>query len=347
MPTLKRWAESGVFAAVRGVMPSVTNANNASICCGAWPSEHGVVGNSFLDPASGREDYLERAELVLRPTLFERAHAAGVRSALLTSKRKTTALLGRGADILLAAEAPPPDTVRRLGAAPPIYSAEINHWLFRAAIDLLKTRPEIGCLYLHTTDYPMHAWPPDAAESMRHLASLDALLAEAAAAAPDAAVLLSADHGMNYKTRCWDLEKALAARGVPIRLAISAERDRYLRHHRGMGGTSWVYLNAPGDAGRVTGALLSLPGVEHVLAREDAARDLRLMPERIGDLVVLGDKETVFGTLETKSETLASDYRSHGSLHERDVPLIVHNAAAAPPPDFFRHNLDLARWLYR
>lgn len=347
MPTLKTWAQSGVFAAVEGVMPSVTNANNASICCGAWPAEHGVIGNSFLDPASGREEYLESGELLLSPTLFERAARAGVSSALLTSKRKTTGLLGRGAALRLAAEAPQPEFVERLGAAPPIYSREINYWLFRAAIDLLKARPEIGCLYVHTTDYPMHMWPPEAAESREHLATVDALLAEAAAAAPDAAFLVGADHGMNFKTRCWDLERALAVRGQPIRLAISAERDRYLRHHRGMGGTAWVYLNAAADAERVAEAIAGLAGVEAVLTREQAAAGLHLMPERIGDLVVLGDRDTVFGRLEGECEALAADYRSHGSRHELAVPLVVHNAADAPPAAFFRYNLDLARWLYR
>jgi phosphonoacetate hydrolase len=34
MPTLARWKSDGLYKAVRGVMPSVTNANNASICCG-------------------------------------------------------------------------------------------------------------------------------------------------------------------------------------------------------------------------------------------------------------------------------------------------------------------------
>ena len=46
-------------------------------------------------------------------------------------------------------------------------------------------------MYVHTTDYPMHNWPPEAAESIEHLARLDELLGEAAAAAPDAAFLLT------------------------------------------------------------------------------------------------------------------------------------------------------------
>src|SRR5262245_17446250 len=44
MPTLKAWAAKGIFSRAQGVMPTVTNCNNASICCGAWPSDHGVIG---------------------------------------------------------------------------------------------------------------------------------------------------------------------------------------------------------------------------------------------------------------------------------------------------------------
>ncbi len=347
MPTLKRWAATGVDARVKAVMPSVTNANNVSICCGAWPSVHGVIGNSFLDHATGAEEYMETSDLVMAPTIFERAARYGVRSALLTSKKKTTSLLGRGAEILLAAEAPSAEWVDRLGAAPDIYSREINYWLMRAAIQILKTRPEIGVLYVHTTDYPMHTWPAEAPESKEHLSILDSLLSEAEEAAPDAAFLVSADHSMNYKSRCWDLEKALAARGAPVRIAISAERDKYLRHHRGMGGTAWVHLNKPDHEANVTAVLRGLEGIERVMTRAEAARELNLMPERIGDLVVLGDKDTVFGHLDMEMEKMPAEFRTHGSLHELDVPLVLHNARGAPEANYFRYNLDLARWLFQ
>jgi phosphonoacetate hydrolase len=347
MPTLKRWAGTGLFASVKAVMPTVTNANNASICCGEFPDRHGVIGNSFLERETGTEQYLEDGTLVAAPTIFERALSHGTQSALLTSKKKTVSLLGKGAAIRIAAEAPAADVAAKYGEAPPIYSREINYWLMAAAIDLLKTRRDLGIVYVHTTDYAMHMWPPEADESQEHLFKLDQLLAEAAEAAPDAAFLVSADHGMNYKSRCWDLEKALAARGAPIRIAISAERDKYLRHHRGMGGTSWVHLAHGNDAERVTAVLRSLQGIERVMTRDEAARAFHLMGSRIGDLVVLGDRDTVFGNLETdEMETLPASYRSHGSLHESDVPLIIHNARNAPPADYFRFNLDLARWAY-
>src|SRR6202521_5527663 len=201
MAVLGQKYRDGLFKPVTGLMPSVTNINNASICCGVWPEVHGITGNTYFDEKTGGEDYTESPALVLAPTLFDRAGRKGVKSALLSSKAKTITFLLRGAEIVLTAENPTPEWVQKLGPAPPIYSAEINYWLVQAAIDILKHRLDIGCLYVHTTDYAMHMWPPEAPESQEHLERIDDLFGQAMRAAPDAAFLLTADHGMNPKTR--------------------------------------------------------------------------------------------------------------------------------------------------
>jgi phosphonoacetate hydrolase len=92
--------------------------------------------------------------------------------------------------------------------------------------------------------------------------------------------------------------------------------------------------------------LAELAGVERVLTRAEAAAEFGLMASRLGDLVVLGDRETVFGNLDTAMEILPKGFRTHGSLHEMNVPVIIHNAPSAPPADYFLRNLDLARWMY-
>jgi len=346
MAVLKTWQRKGIVRIVDGVMPSVTNANNTSICCGVWPEKHGITANFYLNEISGREEYMEQADMVLAPTLFERAAAHGVNSALLSSKKKTITLLPRGATLVMSAEIPEPEWVRLLGMAPDIYSADINHWLLKAALWIIRNRPDFGVLYIHTTDYPMHMWPPEHDASKRHLARLDSLLGELSAAAPEAAILVTADHGMHHKTRCWDLMLACAARGLTLRAAISAEQDKYLKHHSGFGGTAWVYLKSGRDADRAATIMSSLSGVSEVLTRSEAAQRFRLMPARIGELVVLGDRDTVFGRLQTETVNLPSEYRSHGSSAEASVPLIVHNAEQAPGSEFFHANVDLARWLF-
>jgi phosphonoacetate hydrolase len=214
-----------------------------------------------------------------------------------------------------------------------------------AAINILKTRPDIGVLYVHTTDYPMHMWAPESPESKEHLARMDDLIGQAMKAAPDAAFLATADHGMNAKSLCWDLEQVCAGKGVPIRKAVSTGRDRYMKHHRGCSGAVYIHLKNPQDAPRVREIVSGVKGVERILTRDEAAHEFKLMASRIGHLMVLGDKDTVFGELDDEKENFPG-LRSHGSLHETDVPLFVYNAKSAPSGEYFNHNLDLARWLY-
>lgn len=344
LPVMKSMARDGLFSAVGAVYPTVTNANNVSICCGAWPKEHGITGNSYFDERTGAADYMESAEFIRMPTILELAAARGIPSALLTCKQKTIRLLSRGAAVAVAAENPPADFIDRFGQPPDIYSREINYWLWDVAIDILLHRPDIRLLYVHTTDYPMHMWPAAASESQEHLARLDELIGAARAGAPDAAFMLTADHGMNYKKRCWDLARACAERDVPLRFALSAEKDRYVKHHRTFGGAAWVWLNSPADQEKASRTIAGLHGIEEVLSRAEAARRFHLMPERIGDLVVIGDRDTVFGDLDSSSEELEPTYRSHGSLHESRVPLIIHNAAMKlPASESFTANLDITR----
>ena len=57
-------------------------------------------------------------------------------------------------------------------------------------------------------------------------------------------------------------------------------------------------------------ALLTLPGIEKAYSRAEAVDRFRVMGDRIGDLVILGDKETVFGELEeNESDERPQAYR--------------------------------------
>lgn len=347
MPNFRKMMQKGMYKEVKAVMPTVTNANNASICCGAWPEAHGITGNSYYDKRREVEEYMESGDLLLAPTLFEKAASAGIKSALISAKKKTIRLLSRGAELAVSPETAGEEWKTVLGEAPHIYSSEVNYWVMEAALHVLKTRKELQCLYVHTTDYPMHTWKPEEAQSKAHLAKLDEYIGKIAEAAPDAAILLTADHGLNHKNLCWDLEKACATRGKKIKIAISAERDKYLKHHRGFGGVSWVYLEREEDKEAVKQLLSGLKGVSKVMDREEAASEFRLMADRIGDLAVLGDKDTVFGNLEKESEDLPETFRTHGSVYEQQIPLLVYNAKKAPDAAHFQYNLHLTDWLYK
>lgn len=347
MPNLKRMAQEGLFKRVDGVFPSITNVNNVSIACSAWPDEHGITGNSYFNESTGTAEYMNAAELIETDTIFHRALKTGARSAVLTSKRKTVELFNMDTEIAVAAEAPPADYIDRFGPPPDIYSREINYWLWGAALDILKSKPYIDLVYVHTTDYPMHAWAPEQNESLEHLQQVDEFIGRARDAAADAAFFFTADHAMNYKTRCWDLMKVCRERGTPIRFALSPERDYYVKHHRNFTGCAYVWLRNGSDYEPVARIFQSLTGVESVIPGKEAAARFHLVPERIGDMVVTGDKDTMFGELQTPHENLSQTYRAHGSLHEMALPLIIYNYSGdLPAAGDFQVNKDLLHFLF-
>ncbi len=347
MPVMKKMAETGFFKKGSAIFPSLTNANNISIACGAWPESHGVTTNCYFDQKAGRAFFLEDPSFLQSPTIFEMRGGQGGKSALLTCKSKTAKIIGHKATIAIAAEEPDEAVCREFGTPPPMYSSEINYWLIETAAKMAASDKDLELIYVHTTDYPMHMWAPEDPESLEHMNMIDRLIGEFHKAAPEYSIVITADHGMNGKIRCWDLAKACGARGLDIRYAVSPVADRLLKHHGGFGGVSYVYLNRESDIGIVKDILMSLEGVESVLDRETAAVRYSLMASRIGDLVVLPDKDTVFGDLSKECVDLPKGYRSHGSLYELDIPLMIYNTdTCGIKYNEINYNLDLTKYLF-
>lgn len=342
MPNLKRFIKEGFCKTVDACMPTVTNINNASICTGEYPEVHGITANSYFDLASRKEHYMDKSELLLAPTIFEKAKKVGMKSALLTAKVKTVTMLHRGADVAEAAEKPTQYWVNELGSPADIYSAEINYWIWKAVLVLLKKRPEIDLFYCHTTDYTMHMSDPLGEDSQIHLHESDKLFGQILNECPDMEFYLTADHGMNFKSRCYDLNKYMPEKGLPIFFAMSAERDPYIKHHRTFGGTAYMWLNKATNYLKARDILRRIDGIEAVYSKYEAASLFHLHPDRIGDMVVIGDRHTVFGPLSGPMEELPKGFRAHGSLAEVPVPLVVYNAKVDPPKwDEYRSNCHL------
>lgn len=348
MTNMKEMAKKGFFKQGSCIFPSLTNANNISIACGAWPMDHGVTTNCYYDHDKREAVFLEDSSFLKAPTIFELAQKEGSFSALLTCKSKTTKIIGHQASLAIAAEEPDPEFSSKYGEPPPMYSSEINYWLCDVALDLVQTKPEMNLIYVHTTDYPMHMWPPEAPESLAHMKKLDDYFGQLHEMAPDYTIIITADHGMNYKKQCWDLAKACQNRGQDVRYAVSPVADRLLKHHGGFGGVSYVYLKEKNDLDDVAAIISGLDGVESVMDAKTAATRFSLMPDRIGDLVVIPDRDTVFGDLPEERIDLKPEYRSHGSLYEMQIPLLIFNG----PNDSFvykdmNYNLDLTHWFFR
>ena len=323
----------------RSMMPSVTNVNNVSLVTGAYPEEHGICSNYRLVRETGEEVYMESGEYVLVETIFQRAARLGKGSILVTSKDKLRTLIGDGAAVSVSSERPPQWLVDELGPAPDIYSLEVNAWAVAAA-NLVMERHPAELTYISTTDYAMHTYAPDEPQARRHMELLGESIGALVEAHPDATVLLTADHGMSAKSRMVDIEGALARYGVRAN-AVPIIKDRYTVHHSNLGGCMFVHL-APVDVDQALTVLRGTAGVEEALPRDEAAARLRVHRERIGDIVVTGESDVVFG--DPSQVALPPRLRSHGSWHETTVPLLGYNG------DFdgftFEENRDLGRYVF-
>ena len=348
MPFLNQMEKDGIYKIVPSLMPAVTNVNNLAIATGTTPAMNGITGNVFYNDKKQQEEYVEDPSLILTPSIFEKAHKLGIKSALLSVKQKTVDLLGKYADYTLCPEclAVHEDKWNNPPALSGVYSREVNYQLLDIADSLLKNKPEVRLIYIHTSDYPMHMWPPENDSVKVFLSEIDRRIAILHQIAPDALILLTADHGMHHKSQAWDIEKACSESHTPVKIVISPEKDRYMKHHKGLGGSAYVYLLKSSDAANVKKTLLSLNGVDEVLTRTEAAGRFHLMPDRIGDFMVLGNVNTVFGQLDVAYEKLDDSYRSHGSTYETNVPLFVYNAKSAPSASYFDWNYKLAAWLF-
>jgi phosphonoacetate hydrolase len=339
MPNLRRLAAAGFYREGKAVLPSVTNVNNASVVTAAFPEVHGIVANFCFDPATGKHLSMESAEFLECPTLFEEAARQGRRAALVTAKDKVKTLLARGAVNAFSAEIPELTIVDEIGPPPGIYTAEVNHWVFRAARSMLR-RPDIDWLYVSTTDYMMHTYGPEHERSREHLYRLDQLLGEMVDDHPRLRLGLTADHGMNAKTRGIDVTRLLAAHGFAAE-AVPIIRDKHVVHHKNFGGACYVYMRNPAHIAPAGAILQAEPGIEDIYGRAEASKVFRLRADRIGDWFLLAAVDTVFGDLGSPREDVI--VRSHGSRHEEEVPILLYGSdAREAAPEY---NLEITRAL--
>ena len=338
-PRLRELADHGFILEAKAMMPTVTNVNNVSLITASYPQEHGITSNYWLNQEDASEHYMESAEYVESQTMFQRAQAMGARSLLVTAKDKLRRLLSSGTTLNVSSEQPPDWVATGVGEPPPIYSIEVNQWVMKAANYILG-RERFDLVYLTTTDFAMHTYPPEHPESARHLSLLDEAIGEIMDTVPGAQILITADHGMSSKTTMINLESLLADKGIRSQ-AVPIIKDRYTVHHSNLGGCIYVYLEH-GDAAAALDVLNNTEGVDGAFSREEAAEKFRLMPQRIGDIMALGSKGVVFGN--PAEVTMPENLRSHGSLHEELVPIIGYGSGFKGFE--FRENRDLGRYVF-
>jgi len=340
-PWLKATLDAGTSLVADGVVPSFTNPNNLSIVTGVPPRVHGICGNYLYDPDSQREVMMNDPKWLRAPTLFAAMSEAGVKVAIVTAKDKLRQLLGHGmvGGICFSAEKADQVSLAVHGIEnvlnlvnrplPSVYSADLSEFVFACGVALMRNK-QADILYLSTTDYIQHKYPPGSEQANHFYQMIDRYLAELDAMG--CVIAITADHGMNAKVGMNGMPDVIYLQdwfdqqiGLARARVILPITDPYVVHHGALGSFATVYL--PDEVARkdIIHELAGMRGMACVLSREEAALSFELPEDRIGDLVCVSSRFTVIGTSASRHDLSGLDapLRSHGGMSEQGVPLIL------------------------
>jgi len=336
MPTLARFQREGAYHLVPAAIPSFTNPNNMTIVTGKPPAPPGIPGNYFYDAKREVEVMMDHPRFLRCESLFAQYGHEGRRVAAITAKDKLRTMLATGwRGICFSGELAHETTqhehgiaqvTRRMGRKNPgIYSGHMSDFVMACGVYLVRERLA-DLLYLSLTDFVQHTYAPGSPEADAFYTSLDQRLAELDA--QGAVILLTADHGMNDKCHpdgtpnIVYLEALLdGAVPGPFRVVLPVT-DPHVTHHPGLGSFATVHL-PPDQVDAAIERLREDARIDDASPRAEAARTYELPDDRIGDIVLLSDRGSVFGRApgaHDLSVLSGSRLRSHGGQHEVTVP---------------------------
>lgn len=345
MPNLKSIVAKGENLRGLSAMPSFTNPNNLSIVTGAPPKVHGITGNYLIDPATGQETMMNDPRWLRAPTVFAEFQNAGARVCVITAKDKLRLLLSNGlrydgTAVAFSSEKADKATLPNNGIEnvlafvgkplPEVYSAALSEFVFAAGVKLLaRDKPDL--MYLSTTDYIQHKFPPGSDGANGFYAMMDTYVGQLDALG--ASLVIVADHGMKDKHHADGtpdviylqdvLDESFGKGHTRVILPIT---DPYVVHHGALGSYATVYLNGVAFA-EVARTIGNQAGIDKVFTKSEGCKAFDLPEDRVGDLIVIsgGPKGSkVIGTSATKHDLSGLDapLRSHGGLTEQEIPII-------------------------
>ncbi len=361
-PNLDRITQKGEYLMAHSAIPSFTNPNNISIVTGQPSSFHGISGNFFYTPSTGKEVMMNDPQYLRAPTIFEKYYEAGAKIALVTAKDKLRTLLGNGLKfdqnraICFSAEKSDQATLEENGIkdvnewlsmpVPEVYSQDLSEFVMATGVKLMEEfKPNI--MYLSTTDYIQHKYAPGHEVANKFYAMFDKYIGKLDQ--HNTTIIITADHGMKPKSKedgspnaifLQDyLDKVFDKNKTKVILPIT---DPYVVHHGSLGSFAMIYLEDKNDSDSVINEIKKIKDIEVVLNKAEACSKYNLPEDRTGDIVCMSSEYMTIGSSENKHNLsgLNEPLRSHGGLHEREVPFIINKKMNQIDPNKQLYNYD-------
>ncbi len=361
-PNLDKIIKKGEYLMAHSAIPSFTNPNNISIVTGQPSSTHGICGNFFYTPSTGEEVMMNDPQYLRAPTIFEKYYELGAKIAIVTAKDKLRTLLGNGLKyndkraICFSAEKSDEATMDLNGIeninkwldmkVPEVYSAELSEFVMAAGVKIMtEYKPDI--MYLSTTDYIQHKYEPGHKTANKFYSMFDKYIGQLDAMG--AMLVITADHGMKPKSKedgspnaifLQDYLDGFFSKGsTKIILPIT---DPYVVHHGALGSFATIYVRDKNQIEAVIEKIKMIKEIEVVLNKKEGCRIYNLPEDRTGDIICMSSEFMTIGSSQEKHDLsgLNEPLRSHGGLHEREVPFIINKKMSQINLDKQLYNYD-------
>ncbi len=322
-PHLSRWAAAGSMAPMSGILPGVTCSAQATMLTGSMPSEHGAVGNGWLDRKTMEAALWRQSNhLVQGEKVYEAARRAN--PDFRCAKLFWWWNMGADVDYSITPRPYYPADGRKIPAVysnPDSYGKDLedglgpfpffdfwgpkaglpsSKWIAKAAMRTLDERkPDLTMAYLPHLDYDHQRFGPEHPRSIQALKDLDKLVGKLldAAKANKTEVIGVSEYSINKVDQPVHINLALrsagllAVRSTPTgeMLDVFASRAFAVADHQ----IAHVYCQDESAIRKARGALESVEGVEQILDRE-AQAEFGIDHANAGDLVVVSAKRAWF-----------------------------------------------------
>ena len=343
-PNIDSFKKSGEDLLVNSAIPSFTNPNNISIVTGRPSSVHGICGNFFYTPSTGEEVMMNDPQFLRAPTIFQKYYEQGAKIAIVTAKDKLRKLLSHGlkfnesraicfssekSDQTNLSENGIEDVNKWLGMeVPNVYSQGLSEFVMAAGVKILNEfNPDI--MYLSTTDFIQHKYAPGDEVANAFYAMFDRYIGQLNV--NNNSIIVTADHGMQPKSRSDGSPNAIFLQdildetlGKNISKVILPITDPYVVHHGALGSFATVYLSDKSKINDAIEEINKIEDIEVVLTNKEGCAQYDLPTDRMGDIICMSSQNSTIGSAEKAHDLskLKEPLRSHGGLHEREVPFI-------------------------
>ena len=343
-PNLDELKRSGENLLANSAIPSFTNPNNISIVTGRPSSVHGICGNFFYTPSTGEEVMMNDPMFLRAPTIFQKYYEQGAKIAIVTAKDKLRKLLSHGLNfndsraICFSSEKSDQATKNDNGIenindwlemdVPDVYSQGLSEFVMAAGVKLLhEFKPDI--MYLSTTDFIQHKYAPGDEVANTFYAMFDKYIGQLNI--NNNSIIITADHGMQPKSKADGSPNAIYLQdildeklGNEVSKVILPITDPYVVHHGALGSFATIYLKDKNKIDEAMEVIKKIQDIEVVVTNEVGCKEYDLPKDRMGDIICMSSQYMTIGSSESAHDLskLKEPLRSHGGLHEREVPFI-------------------------